>query len=152
MFRVKSCLNIHPAQRPKTHVCIQSCFLAKLSHFKPKPDSVFEGPPRQKSRFLPRDAESADLSRTEFSMSPDHLRPSKKITCPKSTVYTSTNNHLGWELGGDWGFRGGDRGQGTYTWRCSTMNQQPFRLGTGGDWGFRGGDRDSGLIHGDVLQ
>ena len=27
-----------------------------------------------------------------------------------------------------WGFRGGDRGQGTSTWRCSTMNkQQPFR-------------------------
>ena len=51
--------------------------------------------------------------------------------------------------GGDWGFRGGDRGLGTYTWRCSTMNKQPFRLGTGvlgvgtGDWG---------LIHGDVLQ
>ena len=39
--------------------------------------------------------------------------------------------------GGDWGFRGGDRGQGTYTWRCSTMNkQQPFRLGTGGGLGF----------------
>ena len=32
--------------------------------------------------------------------------------------------------GGDWGFRGGDRGQGTYTWRCSTMNKQPFRWGT----------------------
>ena len=44
--------------------------------------------------------------------------------------------------GVEWGFRGGDRGQGTSTWRCSTMNkQQPFRLGTGGDWGFRGGDR-----------
>ena len=28
--------------------------------------------------------------------------------------------------GGDWGFRGGDRGLGTYTWRCSTMNKQPF--------------------------
>ena len=23
---------------------------------------------------------------------------------------------------------------------CSTMNKQPFRLGTGGDWGFRGGE------------
>ena len=46
--------------------------------------------------------------------------------------------------GGDWGFRGGDRGQGTYTWRCSTMNKQPFRLGTGVEWGFRGGDRGQG--------
>ena len=59
----------------------------------------------------------------------DHLRP-------KSTVYTSTNNRLGWELvgtGGDWGFRGGDRGQGTYTWRRFTMNKQPF-------WGPGTGD------------
>ena len=56
--------------------------------------------------------------------------------------------------GGDWGFRGGDRGQGTYTWRCSTMNkQQPFRLGTGGGTGVLGvGTGDRGLIHGDVLQ
>ena len=47
--------------------------------------------------------------------------------------------------GGAWGFRGGDRGQRTSTWRCSTMNkQQPFRLGTGGGWGFRGGDRGQG--------
>ena len=54
--------------------------------------------------------------------------------------------------GGDWGFRGGGRGQGNYTWRCSTMNKHPFRLGTGGTWvlGVRTGD--SGLIHGDVLQ
>ena len=52
---------------------------------------------------------------------------------------------------GDWGFRGGERGQGTYTWRCSTMNQQPFRLGTGGDC-LGVGSRDRGLIHGDVLQ
>ena len=28
--------------------------------------------------------------------------------------------------GGDWGFRGGDRGVGSYIWRCSTMNKQPF--------------------------
>ena len=35
----------------------------------------------------------------------DHLRP-------KSTVYTSTNNHLGWELGGTevLGVGTGDRG------------------------------------------
>ena len=46
--------------------------------------------------------------------------------------------------GGDWGFRGGHRGLGTYTWRCTTMNKQPFRLGTGGDWGFRGGHRGLG--------
>ena len=59
-------------------------------------------------------------------------------------VLQRTNNPLGCELGG-WGFRGGDRGEGTYTWRCSTMNkQQPFRLGTGVDWGFRGGDRGQG--------
>ena len=40
--------------------------------------------------------------------------------------------------GGDWGFRGGDRGLGTYTWRCSTMNKQPFGLGTGGGTGVLG--------------
>ena len=63
--------------------------------------------------------------------------------------YKWKNDHLGWELGGPgvlgvgtgdrgprlgqmdkqpfrlgtgrvWGFRGGDRGQGTSTWRCST--------------------------------
>ena len=55
--------------------------------------------------------------------------------------------------GGEWGFRGGDRGHGTYTWRCSTMNkQQPFRLGTGGDWVLGVGSRDRGLRLGDVLQ
>ena len=52
--------------------------------------------------------------------------------------------------GGDWGFRGGDRGLGTYTWRCSTMNKQPFGLGTGGGTGVLGvGMR---LLHGDVLE
>ena len=43
------------------------------------------------------------------------------------------NNHLGWELGGT-GVLGVGTGDGTYTWRCFTMNKQPFRLG--GDWGY----------------
>ena len=61
--------------------------------------------------------------------------------------------HFRLGTGGDWGFSG-DRGQGTYTRRCSTMNQQPFRLGTGGGGtGVLGvGTGDRGLIHGDVLQ
>ena len=47
-----------------------------------------------------------------------------------------TNSHLGWELGRGWGFRGVDWGLETYTWRCDTMNKQPFRLGTGEGLGF----------------
>ena len=35
--------------------------------------------------------------------------------------------------GGGLDFRGGDWGLWTYTWRCSTMNKQPFTFGTGGD-------------------
>jgi len=69
----------------------------------------------------------------------------------KSTVYTSTNNHLGWELGGTGVLGVGTRDRGLIH-RCSTMNKQPFRLGTGVDWGFRGGDRGQGLRVGDVLQ
>ena len=49
--------------------------------------------------------------------------------------------------GGDWGFRGGDRGQGTYTWRWSTMNKQPFRLGTGGGLGFWGWGPGTGDLY-----
>ena len=45
-------------------------------------------------------------------------------------------NPLGWELGGT----GWDWGLGTYTWRCSTMNKQPFRLKTAGDSSFKGTD------------
>lgn len=67
------------AQQPKTHYTYNLCFLEKLSHFKPKPDSVFEGPPRQKSRFLPGDAESADLSRTEFPKAKKKKWPSEEI-------------------------------------------------------------------------
>ena len=54
--------------------------------------------------------------------------------------------------GGDRGFRGGDRGLGTYTWRCSTMNKQPLGWELGGTGVLGVGTGDWGLIHGDVVQ
>ena len=64
------------------------------------------------------------VSRSLAPLKKDHLRP-------KSTVYTSTNNHLDWELGG-------------------TGNPLGWELGGTGVLGVGIGER--GLIHGDVLQ
>ena len=74
----------------------------------------------------------------------DHLRP-------KSTVYTSTNNHLGWELEGSWvlGVGTGDRGLihgDALQW---TNNHLGWELGRTGVLGVGTGDR--GLRLGDVL-
>ena len=44
------------------------------------------------------------------------------------------------KTGGGTGVLGVGTGDGTYTWRCFTINKQPFRLVTGG----------TGVIHGDV--
>ena len=62
--------------------------------------------------------------------------PQKRSLAPQIKCVHFNKQPFRLGTGGDWGFRGGDRGQGTYTWRCSTMNQQPFRLGTGGGLGF----------------
>ena len=56
----------------------------------------------------PGESQSSTAFQVARSLAPlkkDHLRP-------KSTVYTSTNNHLGWELGGTGvlGVGTGDRG------------------------------------------
>ena len=56
----------------------------------------------------------------------------KESLAPKINCLDLNKQPFRLETGGEWNFRGGDRGLGTYTWRCSTMNKQPFRLGTGG--------------------
>ena len=75
----------------------------------------------------------------------DHLRP-------KSTVYISTNNHLGWELGGTevLGVGTGDRGLRLGEVLQWINNHLGWELGGTGVLGVGTGDR--GLRLGDVLQ
>ena len=86
-------------------------------------------------------------------MVPRSLAPIKRSHLRrKSTVYTSTNNHLGWELGGtgvlgvgtrDWGLIHGD----VLQWSNNPLGWELEGKGVVGV-----GTGDWGLIHGDVLQ
>ena len=69
-------------------------------------------------------------------------------------MYTSTNRHLGRELGrtGVLGVGTGDRDLYMETFYNEQTTTLPFRLGTGGTGVLGVGTGDSGLIDGDVLQ